>query len=293
MYEKQPLNVNNDEIALMCGRYTLVSSIRVVEEHFQLPQGSGLSHFKGVNAGPGLPMPVLSSGDTSQLTLMNFGFESQWTGSTRRLLFNARSEGDHNLEDDSRYQGALGIFSKPSFRSAIRSRRCLVPADAFIEGPKVERLGRPYCLFPTDPPGVFAMAALWQEYPPPPGGIIPRMGFALITTSARGVVAEIGHHRAPIVLSPVHYLDWLNPNTSVQGLVEILNAGDSRGWNAYPIDSRVKNPNLHSSDLLCAIGPLLHPLEQKRIDESWIVKGFGFNKSLKPPIHGIQSRLFD
>jgi putative SOS response-associated peptidase YedK len=264
-----------------------------VEEHFQLPEGTALPHFEGVNAGPGQPVAVLSSDDPSQLTLMNFGFESQWPGSPKRLLFNTRSEGDHNPDDDPRYRGALGIFSKAVFRSAIRSRRCLVPADAFIEGPKIERLNRPYCLFPSSPTGVFAMAALWQEYSPSPGTQIPRRGFALLTTSARGVVAEIGHHRAPVVLNPAHYRDWLNPASSVQDLSEILYAGDSREWNAYPIDPRIKNPALHSAELMRAIGPSLYPLEQTRIDESWIVKGFGFNKSLKPAGHGVQSSLFD
>ncbi len=277
----------------MCGRYSLVSSIRVVEEHFQLPEGSNLPHFEGINAGPGLPMPVLSSGDPSRLTLMNFGFETRWTESKRRLLFNARSEGDHNLDDDPRYKGALGIFTKPAFRSAIRSRRCLVPADAFIEGPKIERLNRPYCIFSFNPTGVFAMAAVWQEYPPPPGESNIRMGFALITTSAKGVVAEIGHHRAPVVLQPAHYRDWLNPNSSAQLLSEILYSEDSREWNAYPIDSRVKSPTQHSAGLLKAIGPLMYPLEQTIIDESWIVKGFGLNKSLRSGGYGVQTSLFD
>jgi len=276
----------------MCGRYTLVSSIRVVEEHFQLPESGGLVQFEGVNAGPGLPMPVWNSADVSQLTLMNFGFESQWAGSTKRLLFNARSEGDHNADDDPRYRGALGIFSKPSFRSAIRSRRCLVPADTFIEGPKTERLNRPYCLFPTDPPGIFAMAALWQEYPPAPDSQFPQTGFVLITTAARGIVSEIGHHRAPVVLHPSHYRDWLNPDTSVQQLSEILYSGDMREWNAYPIDPRVKSPSQHGPELMRAIGPMLHPVEQTRIEKSWIVKGFGFNKSLKSGGYGMQSSLF-
>ena len=277
----------------MCGRYTLVSSIRVVEEHFQLPEGGALSHFEGVNAGPGSLMPVLSSGHPDRLTLMNFGFETQWSGSSRRLLFNARSEGDHNLEDDPRYNGALGIFAKPSFRSAIRNHRCLVPADAFIEGPKIERLNRPYCIFPTDPPGIFAMAAVWQEFPPEAGGRSSRLGFALITTSARGLVAEIGHHRAPIVLNPAHYRDWLNPNSSIQQLAEMMYSSDSREWNAYPIDSRVKSPGQHAAGLMRAIGPMLYPLEQTKVEQSWIVNGFGFNKSLRPGGYGVQSSLFD
>lgn len=286
-------NGNSAEISHMCGRYTLVSSVRVVEEHFQLPEGTGLPAFEGINAGPGSVMPVWHSADPTRLVAMNFGFESQWTGTGKRLLFNARSEGDHNPDDDPRYRGALGIFTKPSFRSAIRTRRCLVAADAFIEGPKTERLSRPYCLFPTDPPGIFAMAALWQEYPPPVGSNQTRAGFAILTTSACGIVAEIGHHRAPVVLQPAFYRDWLNPETSVQQLSEILYSGDQREWNAYPIDSRVKNPSLHGPELMRAMGPTLHPMEQTRIEASWIVKGFGMNKSLKSGGHGIQSTLFD
>ncbi len=43
--------------------------------------------------------------------------------------------------------GLKGITSKPAFRQSIRSKRCLVLADAFIEGPKVERLSKPYVIY--------------------------------------------------------------------------------------------------------------------------------------------------
>ena len=51
-------------------------------------------------------------------------------------LINARKEGDHNRANDPSYSGAAGILQKPSFRKPIRSQRCLVLADGFIEGPE-------------------------------------------------------------------------------------------------------------------------------------------------------------
>ena len=63
------------------------------------------------------------------------------------MFLNARSEGDHNPDNDPRYTGAKGIIQKPSFRKAIRSQRCLVLADAFIEGPFDRKLSEPYLVY--------------------------------------------------------------------------------------------------------------------------------------------------
>ncbi|MBK7965533.1 MAG: hypothetical protein IPK10_09720 [Bacteroidetes bacterium] len=51
-------------------------------------------------------------------------------------LINARAEGDHNSDDDPNYRGAKGNHQQTFFRKPIRSQRCLVIADYFIEGPK-------------------------------------------------------------------------------------------------------------------------------------------------------------
>lgn len=46
-------------------------------------------------------------------------------------------------------KGRMGISDKPSFRKPMRSKLCLVIADAFIEGSTKEKLNKPYVIYPT------------------------------------------------------------------------------------------------------------------------------------------------
>jgi putative SOS response-associated peptidase YedK len=50
------------------------------------------------------------------------------------------------------------------FRHAIRKQRCLVPADAFIEGPKKERLNKPYVVYANNIDRPFAFAGIWDRW---------------------------------------------------------------------------------------------------------------------------------
>ncbi len=78
----------------------------------------------------------------NQLQLFRFGFTPFWA-KRKMYFFNARSEGDYNKENDPNYTGSLGIVNKPAFRLSIRKKRCRIIADAFIEGPKKEKLSKP------------------------------------------------------------------------------------------------------------------------------------------------------
>lgn len=75
--------------------------------------------------------------------MMRFGFTPSW-GEKKHFAINARAEGDRNKANDPNYNGGFGILQKPFYKSSIRHKRCLVIADAFIEGPKREKLKKPF-----------------------------------------------------------------------------------------------------------------------------------------------------
>ena len=77
------------------------------------------------------------------------------------------------------YRGAMGILQKPMFRQSIRTRRCLVVADAFIEGPQREKLAKPYVVYARDGQRPFALAGIWDEWTDTGSGEIIR-SFAII-----------------------------------------------------------------------------------------------------------------
>ena len=49
--------------------------------------------------------------------------------------------------------------TKPAFRDALKSRRCLIPADGFYEWVRTGKVRQPYC-FEVNEGKLFAFAAL-------------------------------------------------------------------------------------------------------------------------------------
>jgi putative SOS response-associated peptidase YedK len=86
------------------------------------------------------------------LDMVRWGLIPYWSkdASVGYKLINARAE---------------GIDGKPSFRSAFKSRRCLIPADGFDEWQKTPQGKQPY-LIRLKGGGLFAMAGLCQPLLP-------------------------------------------------------------------------------------------------------------------------------
>jgi putative SOS response-associated peptidase YedK len=89
---------------------------------------------------------------------------------------------------------------KPSFRSAMRHRRWLIPADGFFEWKKVGKAKQPYyfTLASNEP---FAFAGLWERWSK---GGEPIQSCTILTTSANELVKPY-HDRMPVSLSTGDY----------------------------------------------------------------------------------------
>lgn len=255
----------------MCGRYTLVSKLEVIANIFQV--SAELPFMGNPNIGPGELAPVITSAQPRALSLLQFGLKPPWAPKPM-LLINARSEGDHNPDDSPDYAGSLGIFHKPAFRSIIRQKRCLVLADAFIEGPKEEKLSKPYLVFPTGRMVPFAFAGVWESWSDAKTGQI-RSGFAIITTPATPITQRIGHHRNPLVLAPEKYNTWLSAHASMEELVQCMRQPAAYEWNAYPVSTDIKRAQNKDLELLAPTGPLLQPIETWHFSQSLKLEGMG------------------
>jgi putative SOS response-associated peptidase YedK len=53
--------------------------------------------------------------------------------------------------------------SKPAFREALQSRRCLIPADGFYEWQRTGKVNQPYC-FEVNEGQLFAFAGIWDRW---------------------------------------------------------------------------------------------------------------------------------
>ena len=120
------------------------------------------------------------------------------------------------------------IAEKPSFRTATRRRRCLIPADGFYEwqksGPGSTKK-QPYYIHYSDH-RPFAFAGLWEEWQAKDAPVGERLSIescTIVTTAASKVLSEL-HDRMPVILEPNDYALWLDPMVQdpakVQHLVE-------------------------------------------------------------------------
>ena len=144
---------------------------------------------------PSQPIAIVrQSGGVRHFALVRWGFVPSWAKEILpgKPLINARAE---------------TITEKPSFRNAIRRRRCLIPADGFYEWEgDVPGKKRPYYIQKADH-GLMAFAGIWEHWMSPDGSELETA--AIITTEANALVATI-HPRSPVVIHPEDFEAWLD-----------------------------------------------------------------------------------
>ena len=263
----------------MCGRYVTVSSVKSIEKRFNVsvPDDVGAALASNANVSHGERAPVIASDAPDHVQQLQFGFTPRWA-KKQFYTINARSEGDHNSANDPRYTGAMGILHKPMFRQSIRDRRCLVIADAFIEGPEREKLAKPYVVYPRSGDRPMALAGIWDEWCNPATGEVIR-SYAILTTVANGVLQAIGHHRSPVILDPESERAWVDLDTPLNDITAMMRPCPDSRLNAYPISPEIRDPRANGSHLLQPIGQRIHPESTYALHESIELFGMGESRS--------------
>jgi putative SOS response-associated peptidase YedK len=112
------------------------------------------------------------------------------------------------------------VDSKPSFRKAFATQRCLIPCDGYFEWKKLPDGKQPY-LIEAAGGGLLAMAGLWEE-----NRKIAHDGAAIrtctiITTEASQATREV-HDRMPVFVDLRDHEQWLDPGFRDPGKLKRL-----------------------------------------------------------------------
>jgi len=257
----------------MCGRYILVQQVEALEKRFNAVFDTPELYTPGYNISPGKLAPVITSEHPEKIQLMRFGLTPFWAKKAM-YLFNARTEGDNNKENNPNYKGGKGIAQKPAFRKPIRSQRCLVPADAFIEGTTKERLNKPFLVYLKDKVRPFSFAGIWDTWQDPVSNELMH-SFAIITTVANMLIQQLPHHRSPVILSPNQEAKWLRQEAPLADVLRLLKPYDSDLMNAYPIAPKIKSPQADGKDLIKPTGQRILPENSFSISKDLRLKGMG------------------
>ncbi|HWR99669.1 MAG TPA: SOS response-associated peptidase [Prolixibacteraceae bacterium] len=237
----------------MCGRFILIQDAISLKNRFRAEIPEQLDLKPSCNISPGQKSPIITGDRHREIHLFRFGLIPSWSQKSM-LLINARSEGDQNPTDDPSFTGGMGIFDKPAFRKPIRSQRCLVPADAYIEGTTSEKLGKPFLIYLRNKVRPFAFAGIWDSWSHPETGELIH-SFAILTTFPNQLVSLLPHHRMPVILSREEEEKWLEEGFSREELSLLMRPYPAELMNGYPISSAIKNPKNNDPGLIQPAGP--------------------------------------
>ena len=132
---------------------------------------------------------------------------------------------------------------KPSFRSAFKHRRCLIPATGFYEWGKTDSVKQPFFIRMQDTKP-FAFAGLWERWHGTNDSNIDSC--TILTTEANDVLSTL-HNRMPVILDPDAYELWLN--TDKARLKRLMKPYRSEPLTVYPVSTYVNKPQ--NDDLKC------------------------------------------
>jgi putative SOS response-associated peptidase YedK len=210
----------------MCFYYALSHKAQSLKNRYQLKLDL---EFDPVPDFPGEPrfyvsgfdypkMPVILGESPPILRVLQWGLVPFWAKTPEE----AREIRAHTLNARSD-----SIFIKPSFKNAIKRRRCLVPADGFYEWRLYQGKKYPYFIYQKDRE-IFSFAGIWDEWTDRSTGEALRT-FSILTTEANALLTKIHNtkKRMPVILPKSQEWKWLEPDlseTEVRALTQPLKA---------------------------------------------------------------------
>jgi putative SOS response-associated peptidase YedK len=215
----------------MCGRYTIFTDAAALEARFDAYVPRGLL-APSYNAAPAQGLPTILNANPYIITVSAWGFRPGWADwRDVTPVINARAE---------------TVASKPSFRQAFRTKRCLVLADGFYEWQRTGKSKVPYRIaLKTGEP--FAFAGIWSLGRDGQGR--PWSTFAILTTEANPLVAQI-HHRMPVILHSEKEATWLNSEATPAQAQACLKPFPAHLLCLTPVSPKVNSPVSNSPELL-------------------------------------------
>jgi len=207
----------------MCGRFVLLTDLRVITESFNV-QNVACEYRTGHNISPSQQIAaVINKDDQNSLVGFRWGLIPTWAKdpSIGYKMFNARAE---------------TIAEKPSFKNAFQERRCLIVADGFYEWQKLGKIKKPlrFSLKSGEP---FGLAGLYETWISPEKKTVNTC--TIITTEPNDLLRPI-HDRMPVIVQKDREAIWIDPdNHNQKELLSILKPYSSNEMTMSEVESRL------------------------------------------------------
>jgi putative SOS response-associated peptidase YedK len=190
---------------------------------------SGFSHQR---------IPVLTQEDPRVVHSYNWGLIPAWCRNeeqAKEMMGNTL-----NARCDT-------IFEKPSYKSSIIKKRCLIYVKGFFEWRDFNKKKYPYYIYLKNQP-VFSFGGIYETWINKDTGEIWNTT-SIVTTDANPLMAQIHNTklRMPLILGNDQAKEWINPSLTKDGIIKLMQPADERIMAAHTISklitSRTENPN--------------------------------------------------
>ncbi len=214
----------------MCGRFTLRTPASTVARLFADLELTSPEFKPRYNIAPTQNVAAVRQSASSEFQwcqlrwgLIPFWAKDRAIGSQ---MINARSE---------------TIATKPAFRAAFKSHRCLIPADGFYEWQKLSPTKKQPQYITLKDQGPFCFAGLWESWTDKETQEVVE-SCTIITTDANEFLLPL-HDRMPVILNPHDFQPWLDRDfNDATWLQSKLRPWANDDMTFYPVDTVVNNP---------------------------------------------------
>ncbi len=222
----------------MCGRYAFYEHQELSERLTNVSLDTAFfDRFRPTwNAAPSQVLPVIVE-DEGRVTVrgMTWGLIPKWTKPGERpkvAPINARSE---------------TISDKPMFRSLVKYRRCLVPANGFYEWKRSPEGKQPFYIEPSGHQ-LMLFAGVFDEAKGVGGD--PLESFSIITTRANDTMSTL-HDRMPVILDDNDLEAWLDRDlTEFEPLEQLMRPAPDDAIQIHEVSREVNNARHNDPGLI-------------------------------------------
>lgn len=224
----------------MCGRYAVTLPPEAMATLFASQDRPNLPPRWNVAPTQAIPICAIGKDGDWRIIQARWGLQPGWMDKDPPTgpLFNARSETAHE---------------KPSFRSAFKGKRCLIPADGFYEWRKDGKTRTPFFIHRADgAPMVFA--GLWESRKGADGAHL--LSAAILTAAAGADTADL-HDRVPVLLTSPDFAVWLDRETPQDTVRALCHAPPDGALTFHEVSPRVGSVANDDADLVRPTASLL------------------------------------
>ena len=225
----------------MCGRYSLKADIAQLAMRFEFAADEAI-HEPAYNIAPTQQVLTVTNDGELRAEYMRWGLIPFWAKDAKigYRMINARGE---------------TVAEKPSFRTALRKRRCLILADGFYEWQKLGgKQKRPMrIVLKSGEP--FAFAGLWETWKDPEGEMVKSC--TIITTAANDYLQPI-HDRMPVILPRESESFWLDKDVEDPlALTSVIAPYPDSEMEAFEVSTLVNNTRNKGPEVIDSVARLV------------------------------------